>query len=384
MSKEPEIVVGICTKNCEDTIQNVLKNVDEGLRGFFPEKNSVILVSDFSEDSTEKMVKKTKTVTPVVFRRQEGGPGKGNGVKTIFKFVLKSEANKLALIDGDLLSIKPEWIKALIEPLEKGFELVVPYYKRHKYDSVITNHVLYPFVACMYGKEIRQPVGGEFALSRRLVEKLIKHPKFPSGFGIDIFITTSALADNMRVAESTLGVKNHASTQGYKNFEKSLLPMFDQVVSTLFELTLYNKEKIKNISDIEKVTRFGNIDDIPVNESVIDHKELYQKFLEETPKILNSNVFSQKTKEHLKEIINNKEMVSVNVWCDALFDAFDYYVKTLDIESVLRSLRLVWMGRLASFVQQTQFMNNSDAECLIKGQIDIFKERKACFNFFGF
>ena len=233
----------------------------------------------------------------------------------------------------------------------------------------------------MYGKEIRQPVGGEFALSRRLVEKLIKHPKFPSGFGIDIFITTSALADNMRVAESTLGVKNHASTKGYKNFEKSLLPMFDQVVSTLFELTLYNKEKIKNISDIEKVTRFGNIDDVPVNESVINHKELYQKFLEEAPKILNSDVFSQKTKEHLKEIINNKGMVSVNVWCDAIFDAFDYYVKTLDIESVLRSLRLVWMGRLASFVQQTQFMNNSDTECLIKGQIDIFKERKACFNF---
>ena len=379
MEQRPEIVIGVCTKNCEDTIQNVLKKVDKGLRLFFPEKESVILVSDFSEDSTEEKVKNTETVTPVIFRRQEGGPGKGNGVKTIFKFVLENGADKLALVDGDLLSIKPEWIKALIEPLEKGFDLVVPYYERHKYDSVITNHIVYPFVSCMYGKEIRQPIGGEFGLSRALVKKLIEHPKFPSGFGIDIFITTSALAENMRVVESRLGVKNHASTKGYKNFEKSLLPMFDQVVSTLFELTLHNKEKIKNVSDVEKVMRFGSINGASVNGSVIDHRELYQKFMEQLPEILESDVFSQKTKEYLKGIIDNKDVVSVDVWSDAVFDAFNYYVQTMDIERVLKGLKPVWMGRLASFVQQTKLMSNLDAECLIKGQIDVFKERKPSF-----
>jgi len=379
MDPNPEILVGICTKNCEDTIQNVLRKVDEGLIKFFPEKKSIIMVSDLSEDLTEKRVKETETRNLVVFRRQEGGPGKGNGVKTIFRFAIESDAKFVALVDGDLTSIKPEWIKALVGPLEKGFDLVVPYYERHKYDSVITNHLVYPFVACMYGKEIRQPIGGEFGLSRKLVEKLMNHPKFPSGFGIDIFITTCALAEGMKIAESRLGVKNHASIKGYKNFENSLLPMFDQVVSTLFELTLHHKDRIKNVSDVERVERFGNVNGMPVNGSVVNEEELYQRFLEEFPWVLESDVFSSRTKEFLKKSVGNGDMVSVDVWSDAVFDAFQYYMRTLDMEKVLRVLKPVWMGRLASFVKQTQLMSNLDAECLIKGQVDIFKERKPNF-----
>ena len=46
-----DAVVGVCTKNCADTIAGVLQAVDQGLERLFPTERSLIVVSDgFSTD----------------------------------------------------------------------------------------------------------------------------------------------------------------------------------------------------------------------------------------------------------------------------------------------------------------------------------------------
>ncbi len=372
-----EIVAGICTKNCESTIRHVLLSVDKGLSRFYPYRKCGIIVCDLSTDSTEDVVKKTKTNNPVFFLQQKGKPGKGNAVKTIFKHALEMNASTILLIDGDLLSVKPSWVRSLTEPVINGFDLTVPYYDRHKYDSVITNHVVYPFVASVYGKEIRQPIGGEFGLSSRFVKDLLEHPRFPEGFGIDIFITTCALAWNMKVVETRLGVKNHASTRSYKNFCDTLLPMFDQVVSTLFEITVHHENRIKNMKGVEKIQRFGDIEHSSLEELDIDWKFLYKKFLESYERLAKSDIFSEKTKSAFEEVVSKGDVISVDLWSSALFEGFRYYRKTRDIATVLEALKPVWMGRVSSFIRETQLMSNVDAECMIKGQVDIFLERRS-------
>ncbi|MCK4714505.1 MAG: glycosyltransferase [Candidatus Aenigmarchaeota archaeon] len=428
--QEAEIVIGICTKNCEKTIQNVIKKVDDGLSEFYPNRKSLIVVSDLSDDSTKEKVEKTETKNPVQFTRQDGGPGKGNGIKTVFRIAQESGADAVALVDGDLTSIETKWIKALIEPVDEGFDLAVPYYERHKYDSVITNHVIYPFVTSMYGTEVRQPIGGEFGLSSRLFRKLMKHPKFPEGFGIDIFITTSAIADGMKVSETALGVKSHASTESYNDFEKFLVPMFGQVVSTLFELTLYNRDECKNVSVIKGVRRFGDIKGGSVAEAVVDRKVIFNIFQRDYDKIMKSDVLSDDTKEEIRKVIEGSrgkgvpktiwrnsikdlanyvksrirsentpmrpdilsedtkkgirefiygesgQIISVETWVKAVFDAFRSYRDPSKRDEAIRVLMAVWMGRFSSFVRQTRFMDTRDAECLIRGQVNAFNEEK--------
>ncbi len=425
-----DIVVGICTKNCEETIRNVLHQADRGLSRYYPERKSLIIVSDLSRDSTRARVHETMTRNPVFFTRQEGGPGKGNGVKTIFRLAEESGANTLALVDGDLMSISPGWIKVLTEPIEKGYDLAVPYYERHKYDSVITNHIVYPFVTSMYGTEIRQPIGGEFGLSMRFVRKLLGHPKFPEGFGIDIFITTTALVEKARVAETALGVKSHASTKEYSEFERYLVPMFNQVVSTLFDLTLYNKERIKNISGIKNVSRFGKIRGGSVGEPVVDRKTLFRIFQKEYDRMMRSDILSDKTKKQISSVISGSagktitksflkhtardmlnyirqrlrgeeeimrpdilseetkreirefiygdsaQIIPVDTWVNAVFDAFRHYRTPSKRREAIDVLRLVWMGRFSSFVRQTRFMDTRDAECMIRGQVGVFNQKK--------
>jgi hypothetical protein len=72
-------------------------------------------------------------------------------------------------MDTDLRSITPEWIELLIKPvLEEDYDYVSPYYMRHKYDGTITNTIVYPLTRALYGKRIRQPIGGDFGFSGRL------------------------------------------------------------------------------------------------------------------------------------------------------------------------------------------------------------------------
>ncbi|MCK4356241.1 glycosyltransferase, partial [Candidatus Bipolaricaulota bacterium] len=177
MSTGPlDIVVGVCTKNCADTVAGVLKAVDRGLAQFFPAKHSMIVVSDgFSTDATQKKVQETETTTEVMFTPQTGGLGKGNGVRTILEIARDRGASAVALVDGDLTSIESNWVHKLAGPILAGKDLVVPYYLRHHYDGVITNQIAYPLTNVLFGVGVRQPIGGEYGISARLLERLLQH-----------------------------------------------------------------------------------------------------------------------------------------------------------------------------------------------------------------
>ena len=45
---------------------------------------------------------------------------------------------------------------------------------RHKYDGTITNTIVYPLTRALYGKRIRQPIGGDFGFSGRLASSISK------------------------------------------------------------------------------------------------------------------------------------------------------------------------------------------------------------------
>ncbi|MCD5408821.1 glycosyltransferase, partial [Candidatus Bipolaricaulota bacterium] len=163
MPRGVDLVVGICTKNCASTVARVLKAVDEGLTHFFGGHGALIVVSGgFSTDGTREVAAATPTQVEVVVLTQRGGPGKGVGVRTVLEEAQNRDARAVALVDGDLTSIRPEWLKLLLEPILAGAELVVPLYLRHPHDGVITNHVVYPLVNVLFGLGVRQPIGGEF------------------------------------------------------------------------------------------------------------------------------------------------------------------------------------------------------------------------------
>ena len=55
-------------------------------------------------------------------------------------------------------------------------DLVTPLYRRNRMEGNTTNHLMYPYLFAIYNKKIQQPIGGEFALSKKLVKAKV-NPK---------------------------------------------------------------------------------------------------------------------------------------------------------------------------------------------------------------
>src|SRR5436309_2770063 len=246
---ETDVLVGIPSFNNAGTIGHVVRAVSAGLAKYFPGSRAVLVNSDGgSSDGTAEVVARTivdfgamlisdrqgplhKIITPY-----HGIPGKGSAFRTIFEIARRLKAKACAVVDSDLRSITPEWIELLARPvLEEGYDYVAPYYLRHKYDGTITNSIVYPLTRALYGQRIRQPIGGDFGFSGRLAEHYLEKHVWESDvarFGIDIWMTTEAIANGARVCQSFLGAKIHNP----KDPATDLSAMLVQVMGAVFAL----------------------------------------------------------------------------------------------------------------------------------------------------
>ncbi len=249
-----DIMVGIPSYKNASTIGYVVRAAQAGLVQYFPDLRPVVVNSDAgSPDGTGRVVVETEPpdyieqillVRPtnklsrvsLTYPEIDGVGGKGAALKTIFEIADALQVQALVVVDSDLRSILPEWVELLAGPILKGgYDYVAPLYARYKYDGTITNMVTYPLTRALYGHRIRQPIGGDFGVSGDLVRHYLQLDDWTtdvSKFGIDIWMTTHALAGGFAVCQARLGAKVHDP----KDPGSDLGPMFRQVVGTILRL----------------------------------------------------------------------------------------------------------------------------------------------------
>jgi glycosyltransferase involved in cell wall biosynthesis len=187
----------------------------------------------------------------------DGIGGKGAALRTIFEMAAALEVQALVVVDSDLRSIVPEWIELLAGPILKGgFDFTSPLYARYKYDGTITNTVTYPLRRALYGLRIRQPIGGDFGVSGDLVRHYLELDDWTeaiSRFGIDIWMTTSAVVGGYAVCQTRLGAKVHDP----KDPGADLGPMFRQVVTTILRLAKRYEDVWLGVKGSHDVPAYG-------------------------------------------------------------------------------------------------------------------------------
>src|SRR5438093_11964187 len=274
-----DLVVGIPSFRNAATIGHVTQAAAEGLRAHFPDARAVIVNADGgSEDGTPDRVRASADGIPTIAGRYQGRSGKGSAFRAIFEAVSLLNAKACAVVDSDLRSITPEWIARLLGPVVSGNAgYVTPLYARHKHDGTITNTVAYPLTRALYGARVRQPIGGEFGFAAELAHVWLAEPVWDTDvarFGIDICMTTTALARGVRVAQAFLGAKIHDP----KDPGADLGPMFTQVVGTLLTLVKRNVDVWRPVTGSRDVPVIGEIAPVEpeaVNASV---RVLVEKF----------------------------------------------------------------------------------------------------------
>ena len=164
---EVDIIVGIPSYNEADNIAFPTDVSSRGLREHFSNKSSVIInVDNHSPDGTKDAFLNTPTEVPKIYiSTPPGVKGKGNNFRNLFEAAVELNAKAVIVVDADLKSITPSWIRYLGEPLMGRYDYVAPIYARHKYDGTITNQIAYPLLRSLFGLRVRQPIGGDFGFS---------------------------------------------------------------------------------------------------------------------------------------------------------------------------------------------------------------------------
>ena len=380
-----DILVGVPCYNNERTIAHVIQMVTHGLTKHYKDKRSVILVADGgSTDDTREAAKEfeIKPWQEKITSIYRGPAGKGSAFRSVFEAAKRLKVLACMVVDSDLRSITSDWVKYLLEPiLEKGYQYVSPVYSRCKYDGTITNNIVYNLTRALYGLRIRQPMGGDFAFAGDLAAYYIEQDVWNTDvarYGIDVWMTTNAITNSFKICQSNLGVKVHDA----KDPAESLGPMFRQVVHTLFVLMEQHEAEWKAIKGSRTVPMFGlqrfmqpepiNVD---LGRLVTEYKTGFRQF-----RGLYRDIFCPECFEELRQCATKaktKLIMPVTTWVQVLYEtAATFHSWTHNRTQLVNLVTPLYLGRVASFINQTKDMSSSEAEELVEEQAQVFEDYK--------
>ena len=374
---QADIVVGLASYNEADSIDYPTRQVSAGLATYYGNRTSAVLNCDnHSPDGTEQVFLGTETeIGKIYITTPPDTPGKGYNFENMFRKVIELDGRVLVCVDADLTSITPEWVKYFADPILDGYDFVNPIYSRHKYDGTITNNICYPLIYGLFCRNVRQPIGGDFAMSRAFLEYLIQQPwhRTTEEYGIDIFMTMNSILGGFKTCETGLGAKRH------KPSAPKLGPMFIQVVSTAFLTVLRSYETWKCEKPIDQPPLFGlrhmeapqelEMDRVAIEKQARDGFEEHRNRLQQalSPDLLAelSNIFAGETIE-----------ITAEQWVTTVYDMIAAFRESDDRNGLVESLKGLYFGRALSFMNQTWDSSNEKAEEEILAQARIFHARR--------
>ena len=381
-----EIVVGIPSLNEAATISFPVQQSDRGLTKYYSGKTSVIVnVDNHSPDGTHKAFMETNTATPKIYISTDAGvTGKGNNLRNLFQKALELEAKAVIVIDADLKSMSPIWIRNLAEPLFDDYDFVAPLYIRHKYDVTVTNSIAYPLTRSLYGRRVRQPIGGDVGFSNQVTRSFAESRIWDEAiahFGIDVWMTTNAVKSHGSIIQSFMG---RPKVHKIRDIDSQVGLIFEDVVGTIFELMLHFESFWKEVKWSRPTGVYGfGLGDIEVPPPVnLDTHGLWEKFVSGVKKRwdIYSTVLERDNLIKLEEVMDIPAMgfeFPAGLWTKLVYDfAVAYKHELRNRGELVRSLIPLHYGKTLSFVLETEAMNNQQVEEYIEDQCLQFEKTK--------
>jgi len=304
----------------------------------------------------------------VLTTQYRGPAGKGSAFRAVFEIVAAFGAKACVVVDSDLRRITPEWIDRLGGPvLRAGFDYIAPLYIRHKHDGTITNNITYPMTRMLYGLDVRQPIGGDFGFSGNLARWWLAQDVWHTDvarYGIDIWMTTTAIAERFKVGQAGLGLKIHDA----KDPAASLGPMFSQVVGTLFALMQRYADRWRGVQSVRPAPLIGEPpqgepEAVPVSLPALIAR--LRDGLRDHAGTL-SQVLAAKQRAALNRIAARDDAAfafPAQTWARAVFDfALACNAGALAADQIIAALVPLYYGRTAGLVKEASGMDAAEFE----------------------
>jgi glucosylglycerate synthase len=393
-----DLMVGIPSFSNAETIGYVVRAATAGMVQYFPDLKPVLVNSDGgSPDDTPRVAVSTESpdyIESIILvsprhRLQRisftygGISGKGTAVRALFEVARALRVKAMVMVDSDLRSIVPEWVELLAGPILKGgYDYVTPVYARYKYDGTITNNIAYPLTRALYGARIRQPIGGDFGISGDLVARYLELETFDeltARFGIDVWMTHSAINEGFAVCQARLGAKIHDA----KDPASDLGPMFRQVVGTLFKLAGHYADRWLRLRGSHPIPEYGFERVIAPEEIAVNQARLIDAF--EAARLAEREAWAEMLASEQLERLDDVDCSVAprdfhfpsELWVRCLYDTLvAYHRPGMARDRILAALTPLYFARTAGFIAETLEMTTDQAERVIDAQARQFEELK--------
>lgn len=386
-----DILVGIPSFRNADTIEHVVRQAATGMVEYFSDFKPVLVNSDGgSMDRTRDVVLATRVPPQVdkIVTPYRGIAGKGSAFHTIFEIAARLDVKVCIVVDSDLRSITPEWMRFLGWPVAKEeYDFVTPHYLRYKYDGTITNSLAYPLTRALYGQRIRQPIGGDFGFSGKLAKVYSGRDVWETDiarFGIDIWMTTLAANEGFRICQACMGLKLHNN----KDPGSDLGAMFHQVAGTMFELmSVYEKSWFETRGSTPAPVLGEECKEEPEPaevsfENLLDHfRKGFEELRDVWRLILRDENYRQVETAYL--LPDDEFEFGSGLWVRTVYDfAIAFNFGPVRCDAVVDALLPLYCARTAHFVRKTEDLSSFESEIEVERTAETFEALKDYLRYF--
>ena len=387
-----DVAVGVPTYNNAGTIAGVAEAVRVAAEKHFRGLSTAIVNADAgSSDGTPQVL--AEAGLPCVLAHSEaplgeraevpfhGVPGRGEALRTILAVTHRLGARVLVLVEADVTTITDEWPERLSRPIrEDGADWVAGAYLRHRYDGTITRLLLSPLLRALYSRRLHQPIGGQQALSARLVEHLLVHPRWNwTGRDVtDVWIVGTAIADGFSTWEVPLGPYRVLSATR----SRDLPTMVAQSLGAVFTVMDRHEDLWLETRGSEPVPGYGDLAPALTEPLDVDVERMIEAFrlgLRDLTTIWEHIM----TSETLGDVLTldvpdaGRFRFPDDLWARVVYDfALGHHYGVVHREHLLRSLVPLYLGRTAAFIVATRNLSAATTEAHVEAVGAAFERQK--------
>ncbi len=210
-----QVVVGVPVGNHAKSIGRLLAALTAGLaRAGVPGRSLLLVLDAGSQDGSPDAVRAWLAGSTPLVRVEWLRPTaaeRGRALLALFAAALRLEAQACVFVDADLAGASPDWVAALLHPVtEAKAAYALPCYTRPLSEGTLTTNLLAPVTRALYGKRVHEVMGGCASLTPAVAAPLLDVEIWrtdPSAAGVELWLTTEAVASGATVSEVPLGRK---------------------------------------------------------------------------------------------------------------------------------------------------------------------------------
>ncbi len=391
---EVDIVVGVPTHNDARTVGQVVQAVRAGLLKYFPRARAVIINADGgSRDGTRDLVRagsindtgssdlSALRTLHSISTRYEGDPANGTALHTILSAADLLQAKACAIVSPESTSLEPEWVESLLRPvIRDSTDLVLPVYRRHKFDGLLIRNLVYPLTRAVYGCAVHEPYPSDYAFSRVLGNHFLNQDIWTQEegrSGTELWLALDTIIRRYKIAQSFLGVRSRPEGP-----QPELVKAMRETAGTLFHSIVGNPAAWKESREPLPAPCNGCQPSVSLEPVRVNRKRLLELFsfgVSELEPVL-SSILTAPTHEELKRLatLAGEEFAfSENLWARTVYEfAAAYHRAVIGRDHVVQALVPLFRGRALTYLTENREASEPEVEANIEKICQAFEAEK--------